>query len=169
LELSHVDSTMISKYQAWTLMDSIAALLFVGLLIMETVADQQQWVFQEEKWRLIKSGKKLEELPVPYRYGFVTTGLFRFSRHPNFFAEFSQWWAFYLFSVGASGVAYNWTVVGAILLTLLFQGSTAFTEYITAQKYPLYTIYQKHVTALVPFIPMESFAKLIELESKKDE
>ena len=32
--------------------------------------------------------------------GFVTTGLFAYSRHPNFFFEQAQWWAFY--AIGAT-------------------------------------------------------------------
>ena len=35
--------------------------------------------------------------------GFVTTGLFRLSRHPNFFFEQAQWWAFY--AIGATAAA----------------------------------------------------------------
>ncbi|KAI8850951.1 hypothetical protein BC829DRAFT_388145 [Chytridium lagenaria] len=123
-------------YEAWTVLDTIATASYLTLLIIETIADQQQWNFQEKKWSMIKSGKKLESLPAPYSYGFLTSGLFSYCRHPNFIAEFSQWWAFYLFSVAASGVWLNWTIIGAILLTALFQGSTDFTEKLTEAKYP---------------------------------
>ncbi|KAI9351370.1 hypothetical protein BDR26DRAFT_907417 [Obelidium mucronatum] len=138
----------------WGVWDSVAVILFVSLLVLETVADQQQWIFQETKWAMIKSGKKLEELPAPYNVGFLTTGLFAYSRHPNFFAEFSQWWAIYLFSVGANGQFNVEAFVGAFLLTLLFFGSAPFTEYITAQKYPLYKVYQSKVSMLVPWLPL---------------
>ncbi len=43
-------------------------------------------------------------------------------------------------------------LLGAPLLTLLFQGSTTFTEYITTTKYPAYKQYQKAVSRLVPSI-----------------
>jgi steroid 5-alpha reductase family enzyme len=79
----------------------------------------------------------------------------------------SQWWAFYIFSVGASGIWQNWTVIGAILLTFLFQGSTAFTEWITAKKYPLYAVYQKYTPTLMPIPFGESFEKTLEREKKK--
>ncbi|KAJ3008686.1 UNVERIFIED_CONTAM: hypothetical protein HDU68_002994, partial [Siphonaria sp. JEL0065] len=72
----------------WQPLDSIATITFVTLLILETVADQQQWNFQQTKWGMIKKGRKLQNLPAPYNVGFLTTGLFAFSRHPNFFAEF---------------------------------------------------------------------------------
>ena len=81
----------------------------------------------------------------------MTTGLFRVSRHPNFFFEQAQWWAFYAIGATAAvasglglwGGALNWTIVGAALLTLLFIGSTIFTESITASKYPAYAEYQR--------------------------
>ncbi|KAJ3024442.1 UNVERIFIED_CONTAM: hypothetical protein HDU68_008151 [Siphonaria sp. JEL0065] len=139
---------------AWSVVDTVALILFVGLLVLETVADQQQWNFQETKWGMIKEGKKLEDLPAPYNVGFLTTGLFAFSRHPNFFAEFSQWWALYLFSIGANGQWNPEAIVGTVLLTLLFLGSAPFTEYITVQKYPLYLEYQKKVSMLIPWIPL---------------
>ncbi|KAI9351371.1 DUF1295 domain protein [Obelidium mucronatum] len=141
----------------WQTMDTIATFLFVSFLLLETVADQQQWNFQEQKWRLIKSGKRLEELPAPYNIGFLSTGLFAYSRHPNFFGEISLWWSLYLFSVSADG---NWfnaeSIVGTVLLSLLFQGSTRFTEWITVSKYPIYRDYQRKVSMLVPWIPLRT-------------
>ena len=90
--------------------------------------------------------------------GFVTTGLFAYSRHPNFFFEQAQWWAFYAIGATAAaasglglwGGAINWTISGAALLTLLFIGSTIFTESITASKYPAYADYQRTTSMLVP-------------------
>ncbi|KAJ1565246.1 hypothetical protein HK405_012824 [Cladochytrium tenue] len=132
----------------WTRTDSAAAVLFVALLALETATDQQQWEFQSKKWALLREGRTLESLPVPLRFGFPTTGLFRLCRHPNFFAEFSI----------------NWTAIGAVLLTTLFFGSTAFTEYITSAKYPLYKLYQKHTPALVPFFPDVPFEEIVRKE-----
>lgn len=45
---------------------------------------------------------------------------------------------------------FNWTAVGAILLLAIFQGSTPFTESITAQKYPQYKDYQRLVARFIP-------------------
>jgi len=47
--------------------------------------------------------------------------------------------------------------LGAVLLSLLFQGSTAFTEQITAGKYPTYKEYQKKVNRLFPALRPPSF------------
>jgi len=64
-----------------------------------------------------------------------------------------MWWAYYLFSVAASGVWLNWTVAGTALLTLLFQMSTTMTEVITARKYPAYKEYQRTTSRLLPWFP----------------
>jgi steroid 5-alpha reductase family enzyme len=56
-----------------------------------------------------------------FKRGFITSGLFRYSRHPNFFAEQCVWWALALFSVAVTGDWTHWTFVGAVLLSLLFQ------------------------------------------------
>ncbi|KAI8609388.1 hypothetical protein BC830DRAFT_1070996, partial [Chytriomyces sp. MP71] len=142
-----------SAFGGFRFFDMIALLLFVGFLTLETITDEQQWEFQSAKWAMIKKhGKSVSELSYPYNLGFCTTGMFTYSRHANFFGEFMQWWALYLFAVSASG---DWVVgeslLGTILLTLLFQGSTPLTEYITVQKYPLYTEYQKRVSMLIPW------------------
>jgi steroid 5-alpha reductase family enzyme len=107
------------------------------------VADQQQWRFQESK-RAAREAKR------PHA-NFLTSGLFRYSRHPNFFAEQALWWCFYLFSVAATGEWLNVTIVGPTLLTLLFHGSTNFTESISLSKYPEYADYQRRVSRLVPW------------------
>jgi steroid 5-alpha reductase family enzyme len=45
---------------------------------------------------------------------------------------------------------WNWSVVGIVLLVLLFQGSMQFSESITLSKYPLYAQYQATVPKLIP-------------------
>ena len=55
-----------------------------------------------------------------YARGFIETGLWSLSRHPNYFFEVSLWWAFYLFSIGAGLPLVNWTVLGPLFLTFLF-------------------------------------------------
>jgi steroid 5-alpha reductase family enzyme len=73
----------------------------LGFIAWEAVADEQQWVFQTTKWGMIKSGKKLEELPEPFNLGFNTRGLWAYSRHPNYLGEQAIWICFYVFSIGA--------------------------------------------------------------------
>uniref|UniRef100_A0A7S3YUT6 Steroid 5-alpha reductase C-terminal domain-containing protein n=1 Tax=Lotharella globosa TaxID=91324 RepID=A0A7S3YUT6_9EUKA len=80
----------------------------------------------------------------------MQSGLWSMSRHPNYFAEQSIWIVFYLFSVSGGAGLINWTIIGAILYVLLFQGSVAFSEGITAGKYPRYAEYQATVPLFIP-------------------
>jgi steroid 5-alpha reductase family enzyme len=128
--------------------DFLLAGLIVVLVVIETMADQQQWNFQKEKYRLKQSG---QPLPPPYEKGFLDTGLWGLVRHPNYSAEQAVWIVFYFFSVSATGLWLNWSVTGAILLVLLFLGSSNFSESISAGKYPVYAAYQKRVPRFIPF------------------
>jgi len=130
--------------------DCVAAVLMFGLIIWETVADEQQWAFQTRKRALLAEGRKLEELPAPYNKGFNTIGLWSRSRHPNYFAEQSIWVAFYIFSIGAGMGILNWSVIGALLLIVLFQGSSSLAEEISGGKYPGYEHYCQHVNRFFP-------------------
>lgn len=128
-----------------SVLDVIAAIVFVVFLIGEFVADQQQWNFHKQK----KAGDA-----AAVQKGFVDTGLWSWSRHPNFFFEQAQWWVVYAFACIASGEdVVHATVVGPVLLVLLFQGSAKFTESITAAKYPAYADYQRRVSQTIPLPP----------------
>jgi len=130
--------------------DGIAAVLMLGFIVYETIADEQQWAFQSTKWKLIRQGKKLEELPAPYNKGFNTTGLWSRSRHPNYFAEQGTWCAFYVFTIGGGIGIINWSIAGALLLIVLFLGSSSFAEEISAGKYPEYANYCRQVSRFFP-------------------
>ncbi|MBM4280815.1 MAG: DUF1295 domain-containing protein [Deltaproteobacteria bacterium] len=126
--------------------DVALAVVLLALLVGEFVADQQQWNFHQQKKSRAAAGQ-------PEPKGFVDTGLWAWSRHPNFFFEQAQWWVVYAFAVVASGSALHVTLVGPVLLTLLFHGSTQFTESITTAKYPAYADYQRRVSRIIPLPP----------------
>ncbi|MFF2368990.1 DUF1295 domain-containing protein [Agromyces sp. NPDC058110] len=128
---------------AW---DALLAVAFVAFLIGETVADEQQWRFHQWKAAERAAGRT----PTP---GFMQSGLFAVSRHPNFFFEQAQWWVFYGFAIAATGVWLHWTVAGALLLTVLFIGSTVFTESISRGRYAEYDAYRARVSPIVPWFP----------------
>ena len=130
--------------------DAVAAILMFGFIVYETVADEQQWKFQGKKWAMIKSGKTLEELPSPYNKGFNTIGLWNVSRHPNYFAEQAIWVSLYIFSIGAGVGIVNWSMIGALLLIVLFTASTNLVEGISGDKYPEYAEYCKKVNKFFP-------------------
>ena len=125
--------------------DALAIIASVFCLIIEAVADQEQFDFHARKHagRLHASEKKL---------GFLADGLFAYSRHPNFFAEQGFWVSICLFATASTGGQQwvGWWCAGAVGLIALFHGSTNFTEKITGGKYPLYAQYQKKVNRLVP-------------------
>ncbi len=143
-----VISSLSTQASPLSLMDYTLAAIFIGLVVMEFIADQQQYNFQQEKYRLIHANEDLGE----YADGFVQTGLWSKMRHPNYFAEQTIWVVFYLFSVSATGEWLNYTIAGCILLIILFKGSSDFSEEISAKKYPKYTDYQKRVGRFLPKI-----------------
>ncbi|MCQ2583703.1 MAG: DUF1295 domain-containing protein [Treponema sp.] len=126
--------------------DVIAIVYMGGAILLETIADKQQWDFQSTKYKLLGEGKNLEELPEPYNKGFNTTGLWKYSRHPNYLGEQSTWVGFFIFSVAAGAGIFNWSAAGVILLIILFIGSSIFAENISSSKYPEYKDYKKKVS-----------------------
>lgn len=132
-----------SPFGVW---DVVATVVFLAFLLGETVADQQQWNFHGWKRAEVAAGRE----PEPR---FLQSGLFRFSRHPNFFFEQAQWWVMFAFGAIAAASVAQWTVLGAVLLTGLFVGSTIFTESITLSRYPEYAEYRRRTSAVVPWWP----------------
>ena len=56
----------------------------------------------------------------------------------------------YVFSIAATGRFINWTMIGALLLTLLFKGSADLGEEISSSKYPEYKKYQQETPMFLP-------------------
>lgn len=123
----------------------------MGLVVIEWFADGQQWNFHKAK----SSYQKTAKVPTGWtraqmERGFNTTGLWKYSRHPNFAAEQAIWLGLYQWGCFSSGTFVNWTIGGAIAYLLVFQGSTPLTEDISAGKYPEYKAYQERVGKFVP-------------------
>ena len=134
-------------------LDIFAAILMVGALLYEVIADRQQNKFQTKKYEYLNSGMKLEELPEPYNRGFNVTGLWSRSRHPNYIGEQMIWISLYLFVI-SGGVAhygiFHWSFIGVGLLILIFVGSSRMAEGISVQKYKEYPDYQRQVFKYLP-------------------
>ncbi len=126
--------------------DLFLALVILGLIFIEYLADQQQYDYQSVKYAQIKEGK----IEPYYKIGFVHSGLWAHMRHPNYMAEQAIWIVFYFYSVIATGYWINWTITGGLLLVLLFKGSSDFSESISEEKYPDYKRYQKSVGRFLP-------------------
>lgn len=138
---------------ALSFFDVLVALLFLAFVAGETVADQQQWNFQNAKHQMDPAQRQARG--GDFARGFLSTGLFRYSRHFNFFCEQCVWWSFYALGSMLVGEPAHWSGLGALLLTLLFQGSTNFTEKISAAKYPAYRDYQRRTSRLLPWFPSQ--------------
>ncbi|KAF2158896.1 hypothetical protein M409DRAFT_30602 [Zasmidium cellare ATCC 36951] len=131
--------------------DLIFSRLLIAMVVFEYFADGQMWNFQQAK----KEYQKTAKVPAGWTRaqmdrGFVTTGLWKYSRHPNFAAEQSIWILLYLWGSFESYKYWNWTVAGTIAYSLVFQGSTPITEWISGGKYPEYQVYQQRVGMFVP-------------------
>ena len=135
------DSEMTNK-------DLLVGALMLCLIIIQTIADEQQYKYQTKIHKLIKENK---ELFGNYKKGFIDTGLWKFSRHPNYTCEQLIWITFYLFSVSATGEFLNWSVIGCVLLVLLFYFSAKFSEGISSKKYPEYKDYQRNTPMFIGF------------------
>jgi steroid 5-alpha reductase family enzyme len=127
--------------------DYLLAAAFLLFLAIEWMADEQHWRFHREKKRRMRAGLPLDG---DFANGFLASGLWSRVRHPNYAAEQALWIVFYGFSVSATGQWINWSIAGSLLLVLLFQGSSVFSERISAGKYPLYVAYQQRVPRFVP-------------------
>ena len=138
-------------HQAWSaheqplnFLDALAITLFVILHVIEAVTDEQMWTFQQEKKRKLKAGE-------PVLQPFITSGFFRYCRHPNYTCEMGMWYVFYLFGIAATGQWVHWTAWGFIALTLVFFGSTRLGESISLDRHPSYRDYQASTPRLIPF------------------
>lgn len=126
------------------------ALMF---LLIETIADEQQMFFHTTKRKMLNEGKTLEELPEPFNKGFNTLGLWNRSRHPNYLGEQGFWLVLYFVVLGAQTVAYgffSYTIVGPLLLVLIFLGSSSLQEGISSEKYSEYSDYINKVSKYIP-------------------
>lgn len=126
--------------------DYLLAAIILTLIVIEFIADQQQYKYQSEKHRQRTNG----EMDDYHAIGFTHTGLWAYMRHPNYMAEQAIWIVFYCYSVIATSIWINWSAAGALLLVILFKGSSDFSESESKKKYPLYERYQKEVGRFIP-------------------
>ena len=121
---------------AWT--DVAGVLLFVVGLAFEAIGDAQLRRFRSDPANL---GRVLD------------TGLWRFTRHPNYFGDAVLWWG--LFLLAASTPAGRLTAASPLLMTLLLlrvSGVTLLERNLAASK-PGYADYVKRTSAFVPWFP----------------
>jgi steroid 5-alpha reductase family enzyme len=76
-------------------------------------------------------------------------GLWRYSRHPNYFGEFCVWWGLYLVALGAGGW---WTAFAPLLMTVLLLrvSGVALLERDIGERRPAYRDYVARTNAFFP-------------------
>jgi steroid 5-alpha reductase family enzyme len=83
----------------------------------------------------------------------LNTGVWRYTRHPNYFGDATQWWAYYLVAAAASGGF--WTVFSPIIMTTLLLRVSGVTllEKTLVQTKPQYQEYVESTSAFIPWFP----------------
>lgn len=81
-------------------------------------------------------------------------GVWRYTRHPNYFGDAAQWWGFYLFTVPAGGW---WTIYSPIIMTylLLRVSGVAMLEKSLKETKPQYREYIESTSAFIPWFPKQ--------------
>jgi steroid 5-alpha reductase family enzyme len=82
----------------------------------------------------------------------LNSGLWRYTRHPNYFGDFCVWWAYYLFAVAAGGW---WTILSPLLMSflLLKVSGVAMLEKTITRRRPGYADYIQRTNAFFPGLP----------------
>jgi len=152
------------------LSDYVLATLGLLTIGLEFTADNQQYSFQTFK----RSGHNHagNEWPGAFirwteedaKRGFVTRGLWAWSRHPNFLCEQTFWITITLFPllsssspslspIPPSSITSLYPLAPALVLCCLFFSSTLFTEAISCSRYPeKYAMYQERVSMFLPVL-----------------
>lgn len=120
----------------------IATAVILAGIVVETIADRQMAAFRAGPRQ---PGEVMDK------------GLWRYSRHPNYFGEMLAQWGFFLMAcdVGPIGLA---TFVGPLLLSYFIIGplGAALLERRLLKKNPGYAAYVERTSAFVPWPPKSS-------------
>jgi steroid 5-alpha reductase family enzyme len=118
-------------------LDYAGVLLWSVGLFFEAVGDWQLARFKADP---ANRGKVLD------------TGLWRYTRHPNYFGNACVWWGFFLLAWGAGGW---WSIVSPLLMTLLLLrvSGVAMLEKDIGERRPAYRDYIERTNAFIPGPP----------------
>jgi steroid 5-alpha reductase family enzyme len=118
-------------------LDGLGVLLWLAGWIFETVGD---WQLRRFKADPASEGRVMDR------------GLWRYTRHPNYFGDFCVWWGFYLLAVAAGAW---WTVIGPALMSflLLRVSGVSLLEKDIGTRRPGYAEYVRRTNAFFPGPP----------------
>lgn len=118
-------------------LDVVAIVVGVVAVALETVADLQLHAFRRTNTD---------------RSRFLDTGLWAYSRHPNYCGEVMAWWSFAI--LGLASDAKWFLVLGACGVTGMVLGaSIPMAEERAVAKRPTFADYQRRVSRLIPWFP----------------
>jgi steroid 5-alpha reductase family enzyme len=121
-------------------LDAVGIAVVVSGLAFETAGD---WQLARFKGDPANRGKVMD------------TGLWRYTRHPNYFGEFCVWWGFFLIALAAGGW---WAVASPLLMSVLLlkvSGVTLLEKDLTERR-PAYRDYIARTNAFFPGAPKRS-------------
>jgi steroid 5-alpha reductase family enzyme len=123
-----------------TMLDWLGILLWTAGFLFEAVSDWQLARFRDDP----RNGGRL-----------MDRGLWKYSRHPNYFGDALVWWGLWCF---AAATGQTWTVVGPLLMTwlLLRVSGVRMLERRLRQSKPGYEEYVRRTSAFIPFKPGRS-------------
>lgn len=123
-----------------TLLDLLGLVVWLAGFGFETIGD---WQLSRFKANPANRGRVLD------------TGLWRYTRHPNYFGEAVLWWGYYLIAVAAGGW---WTVFAPLLMTFLLLRVSGVTllEQDIGERRPAYRDYIARTNAFIPGRPKET-------------
>jgi len=120
-------------------LDAFGATVALFGIAFETIAD-----WQAARWRARR----------PARDSVLQDGLWRYSRHPNYFGECCMWWGFGLAALAAGAW---WALVSPLVMTVLLlrvSGVALLEKDLNARK-PAYGDYARRTNAFFPGPPRE--------------
>jgi steroid 5-alpha reductase family enzyme len=123
-----------------TLLDYAGVLVWAIGLFFEAAGD---WQLARFKANPANKGKLL------------TTGVWRYTRHPNYFGDSAQWWGYYLIAAAAGGA---WTIFGPAIMTYLLVrvSGVALLERSLKDSKPDYREYVESTSAFIPWFPRQA-------------
>lgn len=123
----------------WNWLDTVATVVTLGAILIEMIADLQLHAY-------LKTKKNPGDI--------INTGLWAWSRHPNYFGEVSFWWGLLLFGLAAAPDQWMWIIPGAIAMTLMFAyASIPMMDRRSVARRPAYAEHMQRVSGLVPLPP----------------